>query len=184
MEETHQWLQVDRAVVSMMGTAAEVEACKAVHDYDLQNQKPMPLAKALVSAYNQSVKLDEWLKQFGQVEFVELFHGDGGLTSAVRKAGFTAADGFSRQKNTYARVWQLQSQPDQADLAWLLVHVLKPTVVHMGTPCTNMCLPGRKQLDEATQNMNCLTGMILRHQESLGRYASVETPVGLSLIHI
>ena len=34
----------------------------------------------------------------------------------------------------------MDTDKDQCDCAWLLVYSLRPNVVHLGTPCTKMCV--------------------------------------------
>ena len=113
--------------------------------------------------FSTNVELQKWL-QLGQVDFAEVFRGHGQATIRVREAGCTAAEGFDKYCLTYERNWNLETVSDQADLAWLLVYILKPTVVHLGTPCTNMCVIGAKQLGKATNEQNKFSRVVLEHQ--------------------
>ncbi len=67
---------------------------------------------------------------------------------------------------TYERCWHLDQEGDQQDLAWVLCDVLQPLVVHLGVPCTNMCLVGPRQLTEATRMQNQFSFVVMLHQES------------------
>ena len=57
-----------------------------------------------------------------------------------------------------------KSKPeDQADAAWLITRVLKPKLIHLGTPCTDMSRLGSGQLSEATLARNEFSRMVLEH---------------------
>ena len=56
--------------------------------------------------------------------------------------------------------------------------MLKPKVVHLGTPCTKMCMAGLREIDAATKAMNDLAKKILHYQSAIGLYASLENPKG------
>ena len=130
--------------------------------------------------FGTNVELQKWL-QLGRVDFAEIFRGHGQATIRVREAGCTAAEGFDKYCLTYERCWNLETESDQADLAWLLVYMLKPVVIHLGTPCTNMCVIGAKQVGPGTTQQNSFSRIVLEHQERVKCFGSVETPVGSSL---
>ena len=73
------------------------------------------------------------------VEFVEVYRGFGEMTIRVQEAGLTVSEGFDKYATTYGKRWCLDERKDQEDLALLIVKILKPYVVHCGTPCTTMC---------------------------------------------
>ena len=77
---------------------------------------------------------------------------------------------------TYGRYWRLDEEQDQRDLAFLLVFQLQPDVIHCGTPCTKMCICGKKELDRATKAQNAFTYAVCKHQVAVKRHASVENP--------
>ena len=85
--------------------------------------------------FSSPTELQKWLK-IRQVDFVEIFRGHGELTVRVREAGCSASEGFDSRALTYDRHWCLGTVRDQTDCAWLLVHQLRPKVVHMSTPCS------------------------------------------------
>ena len=60
--------------------------------------------------------------------------------------------------------------------------MLKPKVVHMGTPCTKMCRIGKGEIDAATSMQNQFTAMVASHQAEHGLGASVENPKGSLLV--
>ena len=97
------------------------------------------------------------------------------------KAGLTAAEGFDCKFITYERSWHLDQEGDQADLAWLLVYVLKPKVIHLGTPCTKMCRIGARQIDNRMEKQNEFSAKCLLHQEATNLFGSVENPKGTRL---
>ncbi len=75
----------------------------------------------------------------------------------------------------------MDQEQDQADLAFVLVFVLKPKVVHHGTPCTRMCLAGKRDIDAATHRQNEFSRKSLVHQVSVGMHGSAENPKGTLL---
>ena len=127
-------------------------------------------------------ELQKWLR-LGYVDFAELFRGFGELTIRVREAGCSASEGFDKFAVTYERCWCLDNRADQCDCAWLLVYSLKPKVVHLGTPCTNMSRMGQGVIDAATKAQNEFTIKTVQHQETVGLGASVENPKSSSLVH-
>ena len=96
----------------------------------------------------------------------------------VHVAGCSVADGIERNAITYGRTWHLDTPEDQSDLAWIIIHVLKPKMIHLGTPCTKQCQIGPRTIDTATKAMNDLTKAICQYQSAIGLYFSVETPKG------
>ena len=116
------------------------------------------------------------------VDFAELFPGHGEATVKIREAGLTAADGFDNKRVTYERCWCLETRTDQADLAWLIVYALRPKVVHMGTPCTKMCVIGEGKLDAATEFQNEFSRTVAVYQAAEGLGASLENPKGSKLV--
>ena len=117
-------------------------------------------------------ELQKWLR-LGYVDFAELFRGFGELTIRVREAGCTASEGFDKYAITYERCWCLDRAADQNDCAWLIVYSLKPKVIHLGTPCTNMCQIGQGVIDKATESQNKFTIKTCQHQQALGLGVSV-----------
>ncbi len=120
-----------------------------------------------------ALELRRWLS-IGAVDFVEVFRGYGEATIKVREAGCSASDGFDERAITYERCWCLDTQTDQADFAWLITFVLRPKVVHLGTPCTKMCLIGSRDVDFATCMQNELKRKVALHQAAEGLGASIE----------
>ena len=84
-----------------------------------------------------SKTFQRWLT-LKEVDFVEVFRGHGEATIRVREQGMTAAEGFDKQAMTYEKKWQLDEPQDQAEMAFMIVYILKPWVTHYGTPCTRM----------------------------------------------
>jgi len=125
-------------------------------------------------------ELRKWLA-LGYVDFAEIFKGYGEATIRVREAGCTTAEGFDKGAVTYERCWCLETQKDQADLAWILVYSLRPKVVHMGTPCTRMSQMGQRDIDPDTRRQNEFTRKVALHQDAEGLGASVENPRGSML---
>ena len=76
----------------------------------------------------------------------------------------------------------MDQKNEQRDCAWLLVYSLRPKVVHLGTPCTKMCVLSQAwpnhALDEATHAQNRFTHAVMTHQHAEGLGASVENPRG------
>ena len=97
--------------------------------------------------FDNVLGMQKWLN-CGYVDFAELFRGFGEATIRVREAGCTAAEGFDKHAITYNRCWCLEQKKDQRDCAWLIVYQLRPYVIHLGTPCTNMSQMGKKHIDE------------------------------------
>ena len=122
-------------------------------------------------------ELQKWLC-LGYVDFAELFRGFGEATIRVREAGCTAAEGFDKYAITYDRCWHLDNKGDQCDCAWLLVYSLRPKAVHLGTPCTDMCLIGQGKLNESTISQNEFTHAVAVHQVKEGLGCSIENPKG------
>ena len=122
----------------------------------------------------ENMELRKWLS-LKRVDFAEIYRGFGEFTIRVREGGRTAAEGFDNAAITYERTWHLDRQ-DQADLAWLLCYVHKPKVVHLGTPCTKMCVLGKQQIDQATEMQNEFTRKVVLHQQAHSWKASVEQP--------
>ena len=125
----------------------------------------------------ENMELRKWLS-LKRVDFAEIYRGFGEFTIRVREGGRTAAEGFDNAAITYERTWHLDRHEDQADLAWLLCYVLKPKVVHLGTPCTKMCVLGKQQIDHATEMQNEFTRKVMLHQQAHSWKASVEQPKG------
>ena len=75
---------------------------------------------------------------------------------------------------TYERTWHLDTEVDQADLAWLFVYKLRPKVVHLGTPCTKMSKIGSKELDDESRRQNRFTLQVCEHQEKQRLHALLE----------
>ncbi len=90
------------------------------------------------------------------------------VTIRVREAGLTAAEVFDQDAVTYERAWCLERKVDQPDLAWLLVYVLRPGVIHLGTPCTKMCEAGARQMDDTTHMLNEFSRKVALHQHAEG----------------
>ena len=53
------------------------------------------------------------------------------MTIRVAETGVTVSEGFDKYATTYGRRWCLDQREDQELLAFLLVKVLKPYVVHL-----------------------------------------------------
>ena len=121
-----------------------------------------------------------WIR-LKRVDFAEVYRGYGEATIRVAETGLCVAEGFDKLAVTYERAWQLEDPGDRADFAWLITRVLRPTVVHLGTPCTDMSVAGRKEIGDETQARNELSEMILDHQESSGLFCSEENPKGSQL---
>ena len=122
-------------------------------------------------------ELCKWMS-LGVVDFAELFRGYGEATIRVREAGCTASEGFDKHAVTYERCWHLDTPTGQADCAWLIVYQLRPKVIHLGTPCTKMCLLGPRQVDKETKMQNEFTKKVALHQAGEGLGASIENPKG------
>ena len=127
-------------------------------------------------------ELRKWLR-LGYVDFAELFRGFGELTIRVREAGCSASEGFDKHAITYERCWHLDQKADQCDCAWLIIYSLKPKVIHLGTPCTQMSQLGGRHVDASTRAQNMSTCAVVEHQSLLGLGASVENPKSSSLPH-
>jgi hypothetical protein len=119
-----------------------------------------------------NVELQKWLN-LSVVDFAEVFRGFGEATIRVREAGCTASEGFDNSAITYERTWHLDRAEDQQDCAFVLCFVLKPKVIHQGTPCTNMCVLGKRQIDGPTHMQNEFSRKVCLHQQEHGRKASV-----------
>ena len=85
--------------------------------------------------WDSNIELQKWI-DLHVVDFAEIFRGHGEATIRVRETGCLAAEGFDKAAITYERPWNLDRLGDQADLAFLIVYVLRPKVIHIGTPCT------------------------------------------------
>ena len=104
--------------------------------------------------------------------------GFGELTARVHEAGLRVGEGIDRNNVTYGRTWHLDRIEDQADLAWMIVHVLKPKIVHLATPCTKQCVMGSRKIDEATKAMNDFPRAVCLYQAAAKMFCSVENPKG------
>ena len=98
-------------------------------------------------------EVQKWLK-LGYVDLAEIFRGFGEATIRVREAGLTASEGFDKYAITYERCWHLDTSQDQKDCAFVVVHCLRPIVIHVGVPCRNMSQLGKKVIDESTREQN------------------------------
>ena len=127
--------------------------------------------------WDSNIELQNWI-DLNVVDFAEIFRGHGEATIRVRETGCRAAEGFDKAAITYERPWHLDRLGDQADLAFLIVYILRPKVVHLGTPCTQMCVVGAKDMDEATRMQNKFLILVCKHQAINGMHASVENPKG------
>ena len=93
----------------------------------------------------------------------------------------TAGEGIDNQGVSYGRVWPLDDKKVQRQLAWLVCDGLRPRSTHTGTPCTKMCMVGGRTDGAETESLNRVSWEIAVHQESHGRLASNEQPVGSNL---
>ena len=116
------------------------------------------------------------------VEFVEVYRGFGEMTIRVAEAGLTVSEGFDKYATTYGKRWCLDERKDQEDLALLIVRILKPYVVHCGTPCTTMCRIGNRVVTKAAKGQNMISLLIMEHQMIHGLGGSVENPHGLPTV--
>ena len=137
------------AGLELISGGAELWLVPAVTNYSAAAAPAKQLDPHIASVLEQS-----------PVDFLEVFPGFGELTLRVHEAGCSVADGMDRGRITYGRTWHLDRIEDQSDLAWIIIHVFKPKVVHLGTPCTKQCLAGLREFDEATKAMNDLTKKI------------------------
>ena len=109
------------------------------------------------------------------------YRGFGEATIRVAETGLSVAEGFDKMAVTYERAWQLEDPTDRADFAWLITRALKPRVVHLGTPCTDMSVAGKRQLTTETESRNELSEWLLDHQSAAGLWCSEENPKGSML---
>ena len=89
----------------------------------------------------------------------------------------TAAEGFDKAHFSYERTWHLQNQQDQADLAWLIIVVLQPLLIHCAIPCTEMGQLGKGKISPDTEKLIEFTRKACLYQHIAGRFASVENPM-------
>ena len=115
------------------------------------------------------------------MDFLEIYCGFAELTTQVRRAGWTAGEGIDNTVVSYGRVWPLEDEDTQRQLAWLVCEGLKPRATHTGTPCTKMCMVGGRTDGTDTALLNQMSWEIAMHQEACGLLASNEQPVGSNL---
>ena len=63
-------------------------------------------------------------------------------------------EGFDWLMPSYGKSWDFRKIEDQRNVAWLIVAVLIPMVIHLGTPCTKMCSIGKRVVDADTREYN------------------------------
>ena len=117
----------------------------------------------------------------GYVDFLEIYCGYGMLTLMISEAGVRAGEGIDNKTLAYGQVWQLDEPETKKEFAWLMVFGLKPRATHTGTPCTNMCILGKRQGGSTTNALVKLTGDIGRHQVAMRCLHSNEQPKGSML---
>ena len=137
-------------------------------------------ASARVLEFATEVDLQRWLGK-GTVDFLEIYCGYGQLTARVSETGLVVGEGIDNRVVSYGRKWPLDEPEARSSLAWLIVEGLKPRATHTGTPCTHMCIIGKREDTEATPELAELSRQIAEHQDAHGQLASNENPVGSGL---
>ena len=103
-----------------------------------------------------------------EVDVLELFAGCASLTRACLAAGMKVASVLDILYQSYGRAWDFSRQDPQADVAYLVVFVLRPKVVHLGLQCRDYCSLGRNQPTPESEACVEFAGMCAAHQELCG----------------
>ena len=78
--------------------------------------------------------------KFSECDFLEIHAGCQALTVAVGSVGLRTGEPVDKLYPAYGHRWGLSTPDGRARLAYLVVQVLHPKAVHLGTPCTEMCV--------------------------------------------
>ena len=114
------------------------------------------------------------------VDFMEIFAGRGRLTAGVSQAGFSVHQGVDQF--AVGRVpWDLGALRDQR-LCYRLIREFSPLWIHVGLPCTHMCVLGKPppaQSSEYLQNESIVkfTLNLTRLQQARGGVVSIAPPL-------
>ena len=133
-----------------------------------------------VFSFSRAPILQKWVS-VGLCDFLEVFDGRAALSAGTRKAGLLVAPGVDRCRETYGKHWDLRKSEDRCLLAGLIVHVLRPMVIHLGVVCTQMCVLGKQELDAEGLSMTEFCFDVADHQVAHGLHASLENPVGTEM---
>ena len=83
----------------------------------------------------------------------------------------------------YGQSWDLREAFDRSRLAWLIVRVLKPRVIHLGTPCTAFSQIGRQSPSADDWSLVAFSVAVCEHQRRTYGFVSVENPASSNLWH-
>ena len=116
-----------------------------------------------------------------EVDVLELFAGGASLSRACLAAGMKVASALDILYHSYGRAWDLSRADHQADLAYLIVFVFKPKVIHLGLQCKDYCLLGKNEPSPETEACLKFSLLCMDHQDAVELGASLENPWGSDL---
>ncbi|CAJ1358671.1 unnamed protein product, partial [Effrenium voratum] len=120
----------------------------------------------------------------GGVDFLEVYAGKAGLTAAARRAGLITSPPLDRAYPSFGRSWDFERALDRTLLAWLVRDVLKPKVLHVGTPCEKFSRIGQQDPGAMDMVLAEFSRDLLLHQGSVGGVGTLENPVGSLLFEL
>ena len=95
--------------------------------------------------------------------------------------GLAVGVGIDCRSAAYGQTWDLTLETHRLRLAHLLNRVLRPLVMHSGTPCTAFSILGKRNPQQADWDLLQFTIDVAIHQSFQGLLMSVENPTSSAL---